>query len=127
MVEDQHPRHPRLCQRRPHSRADRQAVAAMRAAQAQAGGCEIGATGGGSDPPARGRQSQRQDDRTSRRQIAMKRTISTLAILGTFILSAKAGETPSRADMFKSLLVVGVYSRLCATPLSEYAKAQTLT
>jgi hypothetical protein len=62
----------------------------------------------------------------------MKRTISTLAILGTLAValpSAKAGETgrPSRADMFNGLLVVGVYSRLCPTPLSEYAKAQTRT
>ena len=29
--------------------------------------------------------------------------------------------------MLKGLLVVGVYTRICATPLSEYAKAQTLT
>ena len=29
--------------------------------------------------------------------------------------------------MLKSLIVVGVYTRICATPLSEAAKARTLT
>ena len=58
----------------------------------------------------------------------MKRTISTLAILGTLALPAKAGEIPSKADMLlKGLIVVGVYSRICATPLSEAAKARTWT
>ena len=59
----------------------------------------------------------------------MKRTISTLAILTTLAaaLPAKAGEIPSRADMMKALIVVGTYARICATPLSEAAKARTLT
>jgi hypothetical protein len=57
----------------------------------------------------------------------MKRTISTLAVLGTLILPANAGETPSKADMLKGLIVVGVYSRICGTTLSEAAKARTLT
>jgi hypothetical protein len=59
----------------------------------------------------------------------MKRTISTLAILGTLAvpLPTEAGEIPSKADMFNSLLVVGVYTRICATPLSEAAKARTRT
>ena len=56
----------------------------------------------------------------------MKRAISTLAILGTLILPAKAGEIPSKADILKGLLVVGIYSRICPTPLSESAKAETL-
>ena len=29
--------------------------------------------------------------------------------------------------MLKGLIVVGVYSRICATPLSEAAKARTMT
>lgn len=59
----------------------------------------------------------------------MKRTISTLAILTTLAaaLPAKAGEIPSRADMMKALIVVGTYARICATPLSEAAKARTRT
>ena len=56
----------------------------------------------------------------------MKRTI--LAILATLAIAlpAKAGEIPSKADILKGLLVVGVYSRICPTPLSESAKAETL-
>ena len=57
----------------------------------------------------------------------MKRTISTLANLGTLAWPAKADETPSKADTLKGLIVAGVYSRICATPLSEAAKARTLT
>jgi hypothetical protein len=58
----------------------------------------------------------------------MKRTISTLAILSTLALPAKAGETgPSKADLFNSLLVVGIYTRRCATRLSEPVKARIRT
>ena len=57
----------------------------------------------------------------------MKRTIIAIAITLAATLSAKADATPSKADMLKGLIVVGVYTRLCATPLSEAAKARTLT
>jgi len=52
----------------------------------------------------------------------MKRTILAIALAAA--LPAKAGERPSKADMFNGLLVVGVYSKLCPTPLSKYAETQ---
>ena len=57
----------------------------------------------------------------------MKRTIIAIAITLAATLSAKADATPSKADMLKGLIAAGVYSRICATPLSEAAKARTLT
>ena len=59
----------------------------------------------------------------------MKRTISALAILSTLAWpgTVKADGIPSKADLFNSLLVVGVYSRFCTTPLSETAKARIST
>ena len=56
----------------------------------------------------------------------MKRTI--LAILATLAIAlpAKAGEIPSKADILKGLLVVGIYSRICPTPLSDPPKPKPL-
>jgi hypothetical protein len=56
----------------------------------------------------------------------MKRTIIAIAIT-LAAMPAKADETPSRSDMMKALIVVGTYTRICAAPLSEAAKARTLT
>jgi hypothetical protein len=56
----------------------------------------------------------------------MKHTIIVILGILAIALPAKADEKPSRADMLKGLLVVGIYSRICPTPLSESAKAQTL-
>jgi hypothetical protein len=55
----------------------------------------------------------------------MKRTI--IAITLAWSGAANAGEIPSRSDMLDALVVVGVYSKLCATPLSEAAKARVRT
>jgi hypothetical protein len=56
----------------------------------------------------------------------MKRTILAAILISlAWPGTAKAGEIPSRSDMLKSLIVVGTYARICATPLSEAAKART--
>jgi hypothetical protein len=58
----------------------------------------------------------------------MKCTIlAAIAITLAWPGAANSGEIPSKADLFDNLLVVGVYSKICATPLSEATKARVRT
>ena len=60
------------------------------------------------------------------KQTTMKHALIAVLATLTVALPAEASEKPSRADMLKGLIVVGVYSRICPAPLSEAAKAETL-